>query len=179
NNDGENEINDFFGFAPDLGVFEFSYQVEGIGYSLDGQNITLSWDSIDNSQYYLLEQSLDSNFVYDVDSFYVYDNNYIASDLEFNVEYFYRVSAFVEYFTDHSETIAIILDFVGIHNNEAAPNNFALNQNHPNPFNPITTLKYELPKDSFVDVTIYDMLGNVVNNLVNANQSSGYKSVQW
>ena len=179
NNDGENEINDFFGFAPDLGVFEFSYRVEGIGYSLDGQNITLSWDSIDNSQYYLLEQSLDSNFVDDVDSFYVYDNNYIASGLEFNVEYFYRVSAFVEYFTDHSETIAIILDFVGIHNNEAAPNNFALNQNHPNPFNPITTLKYDLPKDSFVSITVYDMLGNVVNNLVNANQSSGYKSIQW
>ena len=40
-------------------------------------------------------------------------------------------------------------------------------------------MRYELPEDSFVDVTIYDMLGNVVNNLVNANQSSGYKSIQW
>ena len=30
-----------------------------------------------------------------------------------------------------------------------------------------------------MDVTIYDMLGNVVNKLVNANQSSGYKSIQW
>ena len=56
---------------------------------------------------------------------------------------------------------------------------FKLFQNHPNPFNPLTTLRYEIPEDSFVDVTIYDMLGNVVNNLVNANQSSGYKSVQW
>lgn len=56
---------------------------------------------------------------------------------------------------------------------------FRIEQNYPNPFNPITTLKYELPEDSFVDVTIYDMLGNVVNNLVNANQSSGYKSIQW
>ena len=51
--------------------------------------------------------------------------------------------------------------------------------NYPNPFNPITTVRYELPEDSFVDVTIYDMLGNVVNNLIDANQSSGYKSVQW
>ena len=43
----------------------------------------------------------------------------------------------------------------------------------------MTTVRYELPEDSFVDVTVYDMLGNVVNNLVNTNQSSGYKSIQW
>ena len=40
-------------------------------------------------------------------------------------------------------------------------------------------MRYELPEDSFVDITIYDMLGNIVNNLVNTNQSSGYKSIQW
>ena len=39
--------------------------------------------------------------------------------------------------------------------------------------------KYNLPEDSFVNITIYDMLGNAVNNLVDANQSSGYKSIQW
>ncbi len=48
-----------------------------------------------------------------------------------------------------------------------------------NSFNPITTVRYELPEDSFVDVTVYDMLGNAVNNLVNTYQSSGYKSIQW
>jgi hypothetical protein len=69
---------------------------------------------------------------------------------------------------------------VGVDNrSETLPQRFALEQNFPNPFNPITTLRYELPEDSFVDVTVYDMLGNVVSNLVNANQSSGYKSVQW
>ena len=60
-----------------------------------------------------------------------------------------------------------------------SPVTFRLNQNYPNPFNPVTSLSYDLPKDSFVSITIYDMLGNAVNNLVNANQSSGYKSVQW
>ena len=59
------------------------------------------------------------------------------------------------------------------------PLDYTLHQNYPNPFNPITTLRYELPEDSFVNVTIYDMLGNVVSNLVNTNQSSGYKSIQW
>ena len=59
------------------------------------------------------------------------------------------------------------------------PSNYLLSQNFPNPFNPITTIRYELPEDSFVNVTIYDMLGNVVNNLINANQLSGYESIQW
>lgn len=51
--------------------------------------------------------------------------------------------------------------------------------NYPNPFNPITTLRYDLSKDELVTIKVYDILGNMVNNLVNANQSSGYKSVQW
>ena len=63
--------------------------------------------------------------------------------------------------------------------NEFLPKRFRLYQSYPNPFNPVTTLMYELPKESFVDITIYDMLGNVVSNLLNADQSSGYKSIQW
>ena len=59
------------------------------------------------------------------------------------------------------------------------PETFRLHQNYPNPFNPITNLKYELPDDAHVSIIIYDILGNVVNNLVNTNQSSGYKTVQW
>ena len=59
------------------------------------------------------------------------------------------------------------------------PETFRLHQNYPNPFNPVTTLHYDLLEDSFVKITIYDLLGNVINNLVNTNQSFGYKSVQW
>ena len=51
--------------------------------------------------------------------------------------------------------------------NELVPIEFNLYQNRPNPFNPFTTLEYDLPKDSFVTVTIYDMRGSVINNLVN------------
>ena len=50
---------------------------------------------------------------------------------------------------------------------------------YPNPFNPFTTLSYEVPKNSLISITIYDLLGNVVRNLVNNNQSSGFKSIQW
>ena len=59
------------------------------------------------------------------------------------------------------------------------PKYSSLHQNYPNPFNPITILNYELSNSSHVNITVYDVLGNVVSNLVNANQSSGYKSIQW
>ena len=59
------------------------------------------------------------------------------------------------------------------------PNVFALHQNYPNPFNPVTSLRYDLPEDGLVNITIYDMMGRVVNNLVSSQQNAGYKSVQW
>ena len=64
-------------------------------------------------------------------------------------------------------------------NESVIPSAFTLYQNFPNPFNPETTLNYDLPKDSFINITVYDILGNVVRDLVNAEQSSGYKSIRW
>jgi hypothetical protein len=62
---------------------------------------------------------------------------------------------------------------------ETVPDHLGLLQNYPNPFNPVTTLRYELSQESFVNITIYDMLGNVVKNIVSQNQNPGYKSIQW
>ena len=59
------------------------------------------------------------------------------------------------------------------------PNIFTLHQNFPNPFNPITTLSYDIPKDSHVRLAIFDMLGNEVATLVSSNQKAGFKSIQW
>jgi hypothetical protein len=54
-----------------------------------------------------------------------------------------------------------------------------LYNNFPNPFNPITTLRYDLPEDVLVNITIYDMMGSQVKTLVNDSQTAGYKSIQW
>ena len=62
---------------------------------------------------------------------------------------------------------------------EQIPNKVVLHQNHPNPFNPVTTLRYDLPEQGFVTITIYDMLGREVRTLVNTTQDAGFKSVIW
>ncbi|MFL3007105.1 MAG: T9SS type A sorting domain-containing protein [Candidatus Neomarinimicrobiota bacterium] len=56
---------------------------------------------------------------------------------------------------------------------------FQVFQNYPNPFNPVTTLQYDLFHDVFVNITIYDLLGNVVRNIINETQKSGKKTIKW
>jgi hypothetical protein len=69
---------------------------------------------------------------------------------------------------------------VGVDNrSETLPQGFALEQNFPNPFNPSTTIRYELPEEAMVNVTIYDMMGRQVSRLVSSRQTAGYKSLQW
>ena len=63
--------------------------------------------------------------------------------------------------------------------NKSASNEFVVFQNYPNPFNPVTTLGYDLPEKGLVNIIIYDMLGNIITQLVNNVQSSGYKSIRW
>ena len=62
---------------------------------------------------------------------------------------------------------------------ETLPVTFNLYNAYPNPFNPMTTLGYDLPEDGFVNITVYDMMGRKVKTLVNSLQTGGYKSVKW
>jgi len=64
-------------------------------------------------------------------------------------------------------------------NEDQTPNNFVLHQNYPNPFNPATIISYNLPENSFLTLTIYDILGKEVVKLVNTTQAAGRKYVQW
>jgi hypothetical protein len=53
------------------------------------------------------------------------------------------------------------------------PKQFELFQNYPNPFNPSTKIEYSLPADEFVNLTVYDVLGNTITTLVNEKKQTG------
>ncbi len=59
------------------------------------------------------------------------------------------------------------------------PVTFELNQNYPNPFNPSTIISYQLIKQSYVTLKIFDILGNEVAKLVEGVEQPGYKSVNF
>ncbi len=58
-------------------------------------------------------------------------------------------------------------------------NSYELNQNFPNPFNPITTINYSLPQNSFVSIIVYDLLGRVVKTLVSENKLAGNYNISF
>ena len=62
---------------------------------------------------------------------------------------------------------------------EFIPEEYALYPAYPNPFNPATTISYDLPNDDMVSITIYDMMGREVRTLVSASQTAGRKSIRW
>ena len=59
------------------------------------------------------------------------------------------------------------------------PVRFSLKQNHPNPFNPATTIEFNLTRDSHVYLRIYDVTGKLVKTVLNEWKKAGYHSVVW
>ncbi len=69
---------------------------------------------------------------------------------------------------------------IGIHNiSTGIPKKFALYQNYPNPFNPATQIKFDLPNVSEVSLYVYDILGRVVDKLVDGSLSAGSYKIDW
>jgi len=59
------------------------------------------------------------------------------------------------------------------------PKEFGVEQNFPNPFNPTTEIRFDLPEDSFVSLNVFDVLGRKVANLVNGFHPAGYHTATW
>jgi hypothetical protein len=61
----------------------------------------------------------------------------------------------------------------------AIPRSFALYQNHPNPFNPATQIRVDLPKSCEVSLAVYDVLGREIIRLIKGEQAAGQYRVRW
>lgn len=66
-----------------------------------------------------------------------------------------------------------------VENTSLLPKEFKLYNNYPNPFNPTTTLKYDLPKETQVSLKVYDITGREVATLINTKQKAGYYELQF
>lgn len=77
------------------------------------------------------------------------------------------------------ETQGIVTGVTRSETSETLPQDFALLQNYPNPFNPMTTIPFELPRESPVILSIYNISGQKVLELLNGIMSAGSHKVVW
>ena len=68
---------------------------------------------------------------------------------------------------------------LSINKNNVIPSEYALHQNYPNPFNPITRIEYDIPKQTFVKIEIYNLLGTKITTLLNEEMIAGRHAITW
>ena len=103
---------------------------------------------------------------------------FIDTDVEFEVIYYYSVSAFDV--NGNQSLYSSIVDNTPLSIAEIdIPEQFSLSRAYPNPFNPITNIRYGIPEQSGISIYIYDINGNKIKELYNGNQLAGYHSIIW
>ncbi|MEQ9309123.1 MAG: T9SS type A sorting domain-containing protein [Balneolaceae bacterium] len=74
---------------------------------------------------------------------------------------------------------AYVSNITSVNREEEVPGHIKLYQNYPNPFNPSTTISFEIRKRSFVTLTVYDITGREVSNLVSNEKNIGKYSIKF
>jgi PKD repeat protein len=149
------------------------------GYVTPDEYIKLTWQPVSDKdfKYYKIFKRNDGTlfelFSSTTDTVYI-DNTVLVNNL-----YFYSVKA-----VDHSGNESDFSNIANIYISDIYEENglvtqYYLSQNYPNPFNPQTTIKYGLLRQSHVKVTIFDILGHKIKELVNDAQNKGHHQVIW
>lgn len=130
---------------------------------------------------YTLEYADNNNFSNSKLVNEIKQNSYSITGLKDNSTYYWRVKSNAGNTSSKFSEVAQFktnAKVTAVDENQI-PTEFSLEQNYPNPFNPSTVIKYTLPKNEFVTVKIYDMLGREVKTLVSRENTAGNYSVEW
>jgi len=132
---------------------------------LENKSITLSWDFIhelpDGWEAYLIDK--EENVSFDLKNL----SNSKIKVKEAGVKFMHLIVGSQEFVNQNNDGVSL------------KPSVFALSQNYPNPFNIETTIHYSLPKQSDVEMIVYNSLGQRVRTLFQNTQSSGHHKVIW
>ncbi len=95
----------------------------------------------------------------------------------------FRIIKYGVKFVEHLSDPFIFYDnryFLAVRDDRAPiPPSFRLNQNYPNPFNPSTTIPFDIPKKSFVNISVFNLLGQEVARLASEELLAGSYATKW
>jgi hypothetical protein len=142
--------------------------------------VTLNW--IDNSQtetkYFIMRKTGTQAFEV-IDSLSANSVSYNDNNVIIGSEYTYKVyctnNFAVSDFSNEATVTVVNVD----DEQQLIPNSFELYSNYPNPFNPGTNIKFAVPSESYVKLTIYNALGEVVTEIINGYLSTGFHEVYF
>lgn len=149
-----------------------------------GQSLTpkLVWFKTAGASQYRVQLSTSNLFTTITDSASVTDSFYTVplGKLANHVVYYWRVYAFNTCNISPASAVwHFETDYIGTNqNSNEIPKEFKLYNNYPNPFNPFTNISFDIPKQSFVTLKVWDMLGKSVLTLVNNTLEAGKYSYQ-
>lgn len=155
--------------------FPMPVEMESFTSSVNGNNVKLNWKTVSetNNKGFEVQRNSNNNWVtlgfVSANSSRVY--NYIDNNIKTGT-YQYRLKQidFNGNFEYHTLNTTI---------NIGTPSKYSLSQNYPNPFNPSTKISYQISKDEFVTMKIYDNTGREVMTLVSEMQTAGYHTVDF
>ena len=145
----------------------------------EGQSILLTWDPVEAEDltHYVVYRSTEAN----TEEWEVIGESSHASYLDEGVvpgTYTYAVEAFdAVNGSGISESSSVLLSNDG--KVSFVPEEFALYENYPNPFNPVTNIVYDIPEMADVSITIFNIKGQRVNTLVQGQHQPGRYKVLW
>jgi fibronectin type 3 domain-containing protein len=146
-------------------------------------SLTLTWQSISDTGHIYYRVYLDTlaNPLTVIDSTFDYADTTVAiTGLKNNTTYYCRVTAVDDYKNESpfSNEIQVTLEASYIGDDAMAiPKQFKLEQNHPNPFNPQTSIGFVLPRASHVRLELFDLLGRRVAVLLDEFRKAGHHSI--
>jgi hypothetical protein len=122
-----------------------------------------------------------NNLVLDKDSLLVSQFATPPNILNINTLYFWRVNAYNIGGPSGWSNVFVFRSLVTDINQvtDMIPDSYKLYENFPNPFNPTTDLRFDIPTSSIVRITIYNSMGKEITKLVNEKLNAGRYQAQW
>ena len=151
--------------------YNFSYYINPATSNLE---VSISQKSNSNPTFFTMPIKLRIRNS-EIDSIYT-----VFNDQQNQIFEFPEIKSITSVSFDPGNWIMKDLTFVtGIDDEDMNPDKFELFQNYPNPFNPTTSIEYTVPSNEYVNLKVYDILGNEVAQLVNEKKDAGNYKVNF